>query len=188
MLKRILLSLLVLTSCTLYSYGQVAIKTNLALDAFRIPNLGLEVGLGKKITLEASVYYNPWKFSENKQLKLFMAQPEVRYWICDKFNGHFFGLHLHGGIYNTTGIQTPLSFWRDTKDYRYEGNFYGAGISYGYQFILGRHWNLEATIGAGYARINYRKYSCQGCGEKIGESAKNYFGPTKLAVSIIYIF
>ena len=37
-----------------------------------------------------------------------MVQPELRYWLCDKFNGHFFGFHLMGGAYNTTGIDLPF--------------------------------------------------------------------------------
>ena len=87
---------LVVMGCLLVSSavcGQIAVKTNVPLDALRIPNIGFELGISKKITLDVPLYYNPWKFSDDKQLKMSMAQPEVRYWLCDKFNGHFFGLH-----------------------------------------------------------------------------------------------
>ena len=66
-----------------------AVKTNVAIDAVAIPNLGVEVGLSKKLTVDIPFYYNPWKYSDNKMLKLVMVQPELRYWLCDKFNGHF---------------------------------------------------------------------------------------------------
>ena len=82
------LSLLLVSSSM---YGQIAVKTNVPMDVLRIPNIGFELGISKKITLDVPLYYNPWKFSDDKQLKLSMIQPEIRYWLCDKFNGHFFG-------------------------------------------------------------------------------------------------
>lgn len=175
-------------SLSSYVNGQVAVKTNVAMDALRLLNLGVEVGLGKKWTLDIPVYYNPWKYSDTKQLKLLMAQPELRFWLCEKFNGHFFGLHGMGGTYNTKGLNLPFAIWKDMKDYRYQGTFYGGGFSYGYQFILGKHWNLEASVGLGYARVQYEKYSCDNCIGLLEKSKKNYFGPTKAALSLIYLF
>jgi len=52
---------------------------------------------------------------------------------------------------------------------------------------LGNRWNLEITLGGGYARFHYEKYPCLKCSAKIGEGDKDYFGPTKGAVSLIYI-
>lgn len=76
----------------------------------------------------------------------------------------------------------------DLKDFRYKGHFYGGGVSYGYQFVLGRHWNLGATIGLGYAYVRYKKYECEECGDMLEKSNKNYWGPTKAALNLIYIF
>ena len=64
----------------------------------------------------------------------------------------------------------------------------GAGIAYGYQWMLSRHWNIEASVGIGYDYIKYDKYECGWCGEKIKSSHSNYFGPTKAALSFLYIF
>ena len=100
MFKKVLIVLGYLLTST-FMYGQVAVKTNVPMDILRLPNLGLEVGLSKKVTLDVPFYYNPWKFSDDKQLKLSMVQPEVRYWLCDKFNGHFFGVHGMVGNYLT---------------------------------------------------------------------------------------
>ena len=74
---------------------KIAIKTNALYWATSTPNLGLEIGLAKKLTLDISGNYNPWKFSDNKQLKHWLVQPELRYWLCERFNGSFFGLHGH---------------------------------------------------------------------------------------------
>lgn len=174
---------------------KVAVKTNLLYDATSTLNLGLEFGLSKKWTLDVSGNYNPWTFNDNRKMKHWLAQPEFRYWLCEKFNGHFFGLHAHGGQYNWGGM-LPWGFSngkmfrvesRQMSNYRYEGWLVGAGISYGYQWILGNRWNLEASIGVGYTHLNYGKYKCEKCGEKLGDERRNYFGPTKAAISIIYI-
>ena len=191
--KRILISLVCLMAVSLFSYGQVAVKTNLAMDALAIPNAGIEVGLSKKWTLDVPVYLNPWKSvawksEENKLFKLFMVQPELRYWLCDKFNGHFFGIHGMGGVYNTTGIDLPFSPFDDLDSYRYKGQFYGGGISYGYQFILNRFWSLEATLGIGYAHVRYKKYPCENCPTMKEKGSENYFGPTRAALNLIYVF
>lgn len=187
-IRRFLFSWVCLLASSLFMYGQMAVKTNVAMDAVAIPNLGVEVGLSKKFTVDIPFYYNPWKYSDNKMLKLVMVQPELRYWLCDKFNGHFFGFHLMGGAYNTTGIDLPFSPFDDLKDFRYKGHFYGGGVSYGYQFVLGCHWNLGATIGLGYAYVRYKKYECEECGDMLEKSNKNYWGPTKAALNLIYIF
>ncbi len=103
-------------------------------------------------------------------------------------NGHFIGIHAHGGIYQVAGIDMPWGIWKGLKDHRYKGHFYGAGISYGYQWIMSKHWNIEANIGVGYARVKYEQFSCVECGGKLGEGYKNYFGPTKASLSLIYLF
>lgn len=110
-------------------------------------------------------------------------QPEVRYWLCERFNGHFFGLHAHYAEYNAGGINFNADFHRN----RYQGHLYGAGLSYGYQWLIGKRWNLEATVGLGYARLWDRKYPIAECGEVIRTRSRNYFGPTKIGLALIFI-
>lgn len=188
-IKFLLLAVLMLT-CAIGMHGQeknyympkFAIKTNALYWATTTANLGFEVGLSKKLTLDVSGNYNPWEFSKNKQIKHWLVQPELRYWLCERFYGHFFGLHAHYAEANVSNLNIF-----GLGDYRYQGNIYGAGISYGYQWILNKRWSMEATVGVGYARLNFDKYNCGTCGSKIGKEHKNYFGPTKIALSIIYV-
>lgn len=188
-IKFLLLAVLMLT-CAIGMHGQeknyympkFAIKTNALYWATTTANLGFEVGLSKKLTLDVSGNYNPWEFSNNKQIKHWLVQPELRYWLCERFYGHFFGLHAHYAEANVSNLNIF-----GLGDYRYQGNIYGAGISYGYQWILNKRWSMEATVGVGYARLNFDKYNRGTCGSKISKEHKNYFGPTKIALSIIYV-
>lgn len=75
------------------------------------------------------------------------------------------------------------------SDARYQGWFVGAGVAYGYAWILGRHWNLELEIGVGYAYTQYDKFRCAGCGKKVeSDKSHHYVGPTKAAVNLVYVF
>lgn len=167
----------------------IAGKTNFLYWGTTTPNLGLEVGLGKKTTLELVGGYNPWTLDkdENKKIKHWLVMPEFRYWLCERFNGHFFGLHTGYTFYNVSGVRIPFQEeW--TKDHRYQGWATGVGLSYGYSWVLGKRWNIEASIGVGYVYTNYDRYECATCGRFKGSEDKHYFGPTKASISLIYIF
>lgn len=64
---------------TVVKSQEIAIKTNLAYWATTTPNLGLEVGLSKKSTLEIGGGLNVFSFSDNKNFKHWLVQPEYRW-------------------------------------------------------------------------------------------------------------
>lgn len=159
----------------------VALKTNALYWATLTTNLGVEVGLSPKLTLDLSGGGNPWKFSDNRQLKLWYVQPELRYWFCERFNGSFIAFEGHYGKANVSNIDI-FGLGHD----RYDGKGYGGGLTYGYQWMIGNRWNMEAEVGVGYARLDYDKYEHGKDGAKIGHNSKNYWGPTRAALSFIY--
>jgi hypothetical protein len=131
--------------------------------------------------------------SHQRKWKHWYAQPEARYWFCDRFAGHFIGIHAFGGQYNIGNLHNSIKFlntdFSALTDYRFEGWFVGGGIAYGYDWILGKHWNLEAEIGIGYAYSRYNKFECGNCGKKLeSHRVHNYVGPTKAAISLVYLF
>ena len=170
---------------------QVALKTNLLYDALTTPNIGMEIGVDRKHSVQLFYGLNPWKLKsdgEDKYLKHWVLNPEWRYWFCHRFNGSFVGVHAFGGQYDIARTKLPFGYWKETRDNRFDGWFIGAGVSYGYQWVLGRHWNFEASIGFGVAYIDYNKYPCGVCGKKIEDGHKTYVGPTKAALSLLYMF
>lgn len=188
-MRNLFLSLFLLVGASGTAAAQnVGVKTNLLYDVTGTVNLGVEFGLAPRWTLDVSANYNPWTYSDSRKWKHLLIQPEARYWFCERFNGHFIGLHAHWAKFNVGGVKMPFGLWKETRDRRFQGDLYGAGFTYGYQWVLGRHWNLEAAIGVGYARVVYDKYPCANCGRRIDSGKKNYWGPTKAAVSLIYLF
>lgn len=178
----------------------VALKTNFLYDMTTTPNLGLEFSVGRKNTMNIVYGLNPWKFDSKshgeRYLRHWLLMPELRWWRCTKFNGSFFGIHLMGGEFNASTVDVPLPgvFFKGdnirtgVRDTRYEGKYAGIGVTYGYQWILGRHWNIEAEIGIGYDHIWYDRYPCYECGAKISSGQSNYAGITKVGLSLLYLF
>ena len=190
-MKKILIGIFLFVLCgitTTATAQRVGIKTNLLGWGTASPNLGMEIGLGKKSTLDVYGSGNPFRFGDGKQWKHWFVQPEYRFWPCEPFHGHFYGLHLIGGEYNIGNVKLPFGLYSNTRETRYEGWGVGGGISYGYQWLLSRHWSLEGVIGVGYIYSRFEKYPCATCGKLLDSGSKNYFGPTKAAVNLIYLF
>lgn len=168
-----------------------AVKTNLLYDATLTANAGIEAGIAPRWTFDLSGNYNAWPVNGHKW-KHAMVQPEARYWFCDRFAGHFVGAHVLGGIYNVGQIKNNLKFlgtdFSKLTDNRYQGWAVGAGVAYGYAYILGQHWNLEFELGFGYVYSQYDQFECVNCGRKIGEGDHHYIGPTKAAVNLVFVF
>ena len=116
-------------------------------------------------------------------MKHLRLHPELRYWFCETFNRHFVGLHVPYLLYNVANIK-----WLGTEDERHEGWGTGVGVSYGYSWLLSKHWNIEATVGVGYLYLESDKYPCANCGRKQETIKKHYFGPTQAAINLIYQF
>lgn len=171
----------------------VAIKTNLIDDALLDVNLGVEVGVAHNWSIDVPASLNFWTLSHDRRWKHWAVQPGVRYWFCEAMGGHFVGAHLQGGQYNFGGVNMNYSLlgthFGKLKDSRYEGWFVGAGVSYGYTWILHKHWNVEAEIGIGWAYTRYNRFPCTHCGYKLDSNrVHNYVGPTKAAINIEYVF
>jgi hypothetical protein len=171
---------------------EVAIKTNLLYDATATVNLGVEIGIAPKWSLDLSGNLNAWNIDEDTKWRHWLAQPEVRYWFCDRFTRHFLGFHALAGQYNIGGLKNNFKFlgtdFSQLSNNRFQGWGAGAGIAYGYAMILGKHWNLEFELGVGYIYSAYDIFECSGCGRRVGTDTNHYVGLTKAAINLVYLF
>lgn len=158
----------------------VAVKTNLAAWAGTIMNLAADVQVSEHFSVELPVLWCPWHVSSKHAVKTFTIQPEGRYWLARPGKGHFFGVHAHIGWFN---VKWNRDRYQDTSR-----PLLGAGISYGYLLPLGEHWAGEFTLGAGYANLKYNTYYNIGNGARIDTRTKNYWGITRVGISVVYRF
>ncbi len=191
MIKCKLISALFFSVAAVSAFSQnVALKTNALYWAVTTPNLGFEASFSRKHSVQLFYGMNPWRQSggDRTSLRHWSLMPEYRYWFCEAFDGWFVGGHLMGGEFNVSGLDLPFGILSGVKDHRYEGWYAGGGITAGYQWVISKHWNVEASLGLGYDYIKYDKFRCGTCGKKEKSSHSNYAGPTKVAVSALYIF
>ena len=153
-----ILSLIMLLFCLADLHSQIlAVKSDLLTGALSSPNFGVEVKLSNRLTLEAGFHYNPFPAGGDKRWKHWFVQPELRYWMCQPFGGHFYGVHLLYGVYNVGGMKIPLGLFRGCLLYTSD------------------------------AADEYERYRCLHCGEQTGGEHKNFIAPTRVAVSLVYL-
>ena len=147
----------------------------------------MELKLWERSRLEAGFNYNHFPAGEDRRGKHGFVQPELRDWMRQPYGGHFFGANLMYGVYNVAKARLPFGLFKGIRSERYEGDFTGVGISYGYHFILSPRWGLETSIGIGFLHTGYERYRCSHCGERTGSGNRNLVAPTKAAISIVYM-
>ncbi|MDL2221468.1 DUF3575 domain-containing protein [Parabacteroides sp. OttesenSCG-928-N08] len=169
------------------SAQSVALKTNLLYDLTTSPNIGVEMGVNRHITIDVSVGTNPWMFPDNKSLQHVKLQTEFRYWPLERMFGHFFGVYTHQIRYDLRKFDYIPSMIEE--NHRFDGIGFGGGISYGYSLYLSPRWNLEFVLGGGFTYLEYDKhqYGTEGTAEYLGRFRTNYFGVNRIGVSIVYI-
>ena len=168
--------LLIFLLCSVDIYSQrVAVKTNGLYWLTLSPNIGGEFVLSDHLSLDVGVAFNPFRISD-LQLKFVQVQPELRYWFGRPMSQHYVGI---------------TAFYADNKsrfkDNMYYGDSFAGGVTYGYAWILGKRWNLEAFAGIGY--LHYRQFKYPAGGIRPGRPNKKggTVAPVKFGVSIVYI-
>ena len=158
----------------------LAVKTNIAAWAGTIMNVAADVQVSEHISVELPILWCPWHISSKHAIKTFTIQPEARYWLSKPGAGHFFGVHAHVGWFN---VKWNRDRYQDTSR-----PLLGAGISYGYLLPFNEHWAGEFTLGAGYANMRYDTYYNIDNGARIDTRTKNYWGITRVGLSVVYRF
>ena len=167
----------------------LALKTNLLFDAALMPNVEIEVPVGKCWSVNGEYAFPWWQFDRGKYcMQVLMGGLEGRYWLGSRksredrevLTGHFLGLYAGGGKYDLQ--------WGEKG---YQGEFFiAAGVSYGWATRIARHLHLEFNIGIGLLRTDYRHYHARDNYQTLlwQENGKyTWFGPTKAKISLVWL-
>ncbi|MCD7923333.1 MAG: DUF3575 domain-containing protein [Bacteroides sp.] len=164
----------------------LALKTNLLFDAALMPNIELEVPIGKRWSVNGEYIFPWWLIDGDKYaLQILMGGLEGRYWLGNRKNyeiltGHSLGLYAGCGKYDLQ--------WKKNG---YQGEFFiAAGISYGWATRIARNLHLELNIGIGVLRTDYRHYHARDNYQTLiwEENGKyTWFGPTKAKISLVWL-
>ena len=86
-----------------------------------------------------------------------------------------------------THFQPEVRYWLNRPMVHHKGDAYAAGLTYGYVWVLGDHWNIEATAGVGVLRYRQFKYDKGTPKPGAVNDSKTTIAPVKLGVSFVYI-
>lgn len=185
--------------------AQVALRTNLAYDATLTPNLGIEFRVDSAWTMGANVGLNAWDIDSkrNKKWRHLLVAPNVR-----RYFGHetkrvasdsIWGLPANrsrrvsyleiDAIYshfNVGNTRIPFGLYTAIKDRRLQGDLVALGGKYGYAWILGRDWYVEAEAGIAVGYAWFKEYECAVCGSQLGDGNRIFLLP-QLGINIVYI-
>ncbi|MFI3264215.1 MAG: DUF3575 domain-containing protein [Rikenellaceae bacterium] len=167
----------------------ISINTNVVAAIDGAANLGVGYALNDTKSIHLSTSIRQWGESEDSVNKYWSTQSEFRWWTCQKFNGSFFGIYTQGGQYKVGGKSYPFGIASDVEEHCFDGWLAGGGVSYGYSWMLGRSWNIEASVGLGYNYLKYTEYETPiKSSEIIGDGDHHYFGANKCSINIVYLF
>ncbi len=164
-----------------------ALKTNLLYDAVTALNASIEFPIGKRFSIMAEDTFPWWNWGPNGNkycFQLWEMGLEPRWWFLpgdEVLQGHFVGIYGKSAKYD----------FQHNFDLCYQGEYWSAGLSYGYAIPIGKRLNMEFSLSVGYVRSHYRHYQPDPDYEhlyidKYKTGTFSYFGPTKLAVSLVW--
>ena len=168
----------------------LALKTNLLYDAVLIPNIGVEVSLGKQWTASADWFYT-WFSSDNRHrywqgyggyltVRRYFANHSTFHIPHSTFpTGHHLGAYVLGLTYDVE--------WGG-RGYQADHFGFGAGLEYGYALPISNRLLLDFSLGIGFQDGEYKEYEPQG-NRYVWQATRqrHWFGPTKAEVTLKWL-
>lgn len=138
-------------------------------------------------SLHLPLKVNPWKFNDRPYQQV-TTMPGARYWFIDAYSrGWFLGVNAVVSMYNHRGlVGNHMDYF--ARDYHYKGFGYGAGVSGGYSFPIGKRWNFEVEFGIAGMYLDHDIYDDVNERGRIGYQTGFQPVPGKIAASIVYLF
>lgn len=142
-------------------------------------NVGVNIGLSSKVSLDLAVMGNPLK-TKDFSTQFAMFQPGVRFWLSEIQYANFIGVHLFTGIYDV-----------GNAEFHTRGFTAGLGVSWGYNWYISRRFNIgvEIGVGVGYMKDTRENYYTPDTDDHyIYHATRLAILPTKFAVNFVYLF
>ena len=168
---------------------RVSLRNNLIYDATLTPNIGMDFRLAQGWTMGAVAGLNLWDVNKetNKKWRHLLIAPNVRRWLGDSlFHKGYVEGDLMYSHFNAGNTKIPFGLYKGARDRRLQGDLLALGGKYGYSWILGRAWRIEAEAGVAVGYAWYKEYECPHCGTYLGEGNRIFLLP-QLGVNVVYI-
>lgn len=159
-----------------------AVNTDLSMLALQTYNIGAEMTIGNRSTLELSVFGNNKPYF-HRDMRIIGVQPEYRYYFGGRpMYHHFVGLGLLAADYNM--------IWGNK---RYDGTAWGGGLTFGYVISLTTRLSIDAHAGVGLVFSHHKEEIMDGTNFLLKNDAfakEGFWGyrilPTKIGITLSY--
>ena len=166
-----------------------SIATNL-LDYVNLGTLNVEaqVAVARHWSFGLQARYNDWNFNRQSpehqiqnRKRSFAATARLYRWHI--YSGWFFSTKLQYQEYNRNNF-----LWGKPREATEEGDAFGMGLGFGYDYMLHPNINLEfgASFWGGYK--TYARYDCPVCGVITSSGSGGFILPDLLFVSLQFVF
>ena len=165
---------------------RLSAKSNLLYDVALMPNIGIEVAVGKQLTIAASGTYGwlegwPW----HKNIRVVTGDIGVNYWFGKDTNqlmhrgfhiGPYAAVYRYDFLFGDEGQQAKANW--------------GAGVALGYSVPVSPEISFDFSLGLGYVGGKYKEYDVvNDVFERFvwkADKVRHYVGPTKLEVALVW--
>ena len=171
----------------------MALKTNMLYDALLVPNASVEFYLGKNWSISGGWMHGWWKSDPaHWYWRMYGGDLSLRRWFGRRagqkpLTGHHIGIYGSAFTYDFENGGRGYLGGQPGGTLLDRANF-SAGIEYGYSLPVARRLNLDFTVGLGWIGGQYHEYlPIDDCYVWQSTSRMDYFGPTKLEVSLVWL-
>lgn len=178
-MKRILIIWCLLLASLPAKAQYTAVRINALGWATGTLNMGVDVAVSDKWSVELSGYWNPID-GDNLRFKVLSATFGVRRWRFEPHVGFFYGVHT-----------TVTKYKIGNRHRRYNGWMAGIGSSVGYSWMLSRRWNITLEGGLGLFWMDdvlWPPHSAQTEDIILTHSKRLALVPSKIELSFSYLF
>lgn len=147
MTKKILLILFLLNISTIIYAQRVSISTDVLKWASLSPNIGVDLILSSRLSLNIEGVSDPLISDEIKRISV---STELRYWFKRPLYSHYVGVNFITSMYD---FKLP-HYKIKGAHHRYKGHMVGIGIGYGYSLIVSKRVSFTPNIGIGYGYVH----------------------------------
>lgn len=154
--------------------AQTVVKVNAPFLPLGVLNVALEKPLAKKYTIQGEIFVSPWKSFDGKNLQIYMATLEGRYYFKEITKGWYIGAYGSIGAFNlqkwnyfspqpvldSEGNPELLADGSVRLTERYQkGLAFIIGVSGGYHFTINEKLGLDLFAGLGTVQSLYKGYT-----------------------------
>ena len=171
----------------------MALKTNMLYDALLVPNASVEFYLGKNWSISGGWMHGWWKSDPaHWYWRMYGGDLSLRRWFGRRagqkpLSGHHIGIYGSAFTYDFENGGRGYLGGQPGGTLLDRANF-SAGIEYGYSLPVARRPTRGLTVGLGWIGGQYHEYlPIDDCYVWQSTSRMDYFGPTKLEVSLVWL-